>query len=216
MASMVLALLKIFQCSSWKVFLLENGDSSAQLSTRASLFSLSCMSTQLSTGSCDLNWAKVKDFPFAYPLFMRICSLVLPYLTHKLFPPQDTSLLEDWAGSESHYSDFTVTEVAKFTKKRGSENTSYILRNKGVQVLWWSATGQEDHLCSWSHLWPWWEEGCANECKIYFFSEDELYHEVPSMKEILLEEIFQSLKLILKKYWMKKGKLMMLSRTIFT
>ena len=51
---------------------------------------------------------------------------------------------------------------------------------------------------------------------VYFFSEDELYHEVPSMKEILLEEIFQSLKLILKKYWMKKGKLMMLLRTIFT
>ena len=120
-----------------------------------------------STGSCDLNWAKVKDFLFAYPIFMRICSLVLPYLTHKLFPPQDTSLPEDWAGSESHYSDFTVTEVAKFTKKRGSENTSYILRHKGVQALWWSATGQEDHLCSWSHLWPGWEEGCANECKMY-------------------------------------------------
>ena len=29
---------------------------------------------------------------------------------------------------------------------------------------------------------------------VYFFSEDELYHEVPSMKEILLEEIFQSFK----------------------
>ena len=47
-------------------------------------------------------------------------------------------------------------------------------------------------------------------------SEDELYHEVPSMKEILLEEIFQSLKLNLKKYWMKKVKLMILLMTIFT
>ena len=131
-ASMVLALLKIFQCPSWKkIHLLSSPPEQA-----SSLF----LAWVHSTGSCDLNWAKVKDFLFAI-LFswesVLLCSHTWPtsYFLHKIHLYLRTEQ------AQSHYSDFTVTEVAKFTKKRGSENTSYILRHKGAQAPWWSATG---------------------------------------------------------------------------
>ena len=194
MASMVLALLKIFQCPSWKVFLLENGDSSAQLSTRASLFSLPCMSTQYRELWSELSQGEGFSICLSYSWeSVLLCSHTWPtsYFLHKIHLYLRTEQ------AQSHIIQTLLWLRWLSSQRREAVRTPAIYSVIKEYKPYDEVQLVRKIICV-HGLWPGWK--------------DHLYYQVLSFKEMLIEEILQLLKWILKKYWMKKGKSMMLVR----